>query len=86
VGEGLSIKWATSAARAGETHKGAESGRGEGDFFRQMAAQYRQLGEIASNAEIKQRMLDMAAHYQAKADEDKDAEQRSGEGATRARA
>jgi hypothetical protein len=28
----------------------------------------------------------MAAHYQAKADEDKDAEQRSGEGATRARA
>ena len=51
-----------------------------------MAAQYRQLGEIASNAEIKQRMLDMAAHYQAKADEDKDAEQRSGEGATRARA
>jgi negative regulator of replication initiation len=59
------------------------------DFFCQMAAQYRQLGEIASNPEIKQRMLDMAAHYQAKADEDKDAEQSSGEdgeGATRARA
>jgi hypothetical protein len=59
------------------------------DFFRQMAAQYRQLTEIASNPEIKQRMLDMAAHYQAKADEDKDAEQSSGEGeegATRARA
>jgi hypothetical protein len=57
------------------------------DFFRQMAAQYRQLGEIASNPEIKQRMLD--AHYQAKVDEAKDAEQSSGEdgeGATRARA
>jgi hypothetical protein len=48
------------------------------DFFRQMAAQYRQLAEIASNPEIKQRMLDMAAHYQAKADEDEDAEQSSG--------
>jgi hypothetical protein len=58
------------------------------DFFRQMAAQYRQLAEIASNPEIKQRMLDMAAHYQAKADEDKDASS-SGEdeeGASRARA
>jgi hypothetical protein len=58
------------------------------DFFRQMTAQYRQLGEIASNPEIKQRMLDMAAHYQAKVDEAKDAEQSSGEdgeGATRAR-
>lgn len=54
------------------------------DFFRQMAAQYRQLAEIAGNPEIKQRMLDMAVHYQAKAGED--AEQRSGEGATRARA
>ena len=43
------------------------------DFFRQMAAQYRQLGEIATSPEIKQRMLDIAAHYQAKADEDKDA-------------
>jgi hypothetical protein len=62
VGEGLSIKWATNAARAGETHKGAE------DFFRQMAAQYRQLGGIASNPEIKQRMFDMAAHYQAEVD------------------
>jgi hypothetical protein len=38
------------------------------DFFRQMAAQYRQLGEIASNPEIKQRMFDMVAHYQAKVD------------------
>ena len=56
------------------------------DFFRQMAVQYRQLAEIAGNPEIKQRTLDMAAYYQAKADEDKDAEQRSGEGATRARA
>ena len=45
------------------------------DFFRQMATQYRQLAEIAGNPEIKQRMLDMAATYQAKADEDKDAEQ-----------
>jgi hypothetical protein len=59
------------------------------DFFRQMAAQYRQLAEIASNPEIKQRMLDMAAYYQAKADEDEDAEQSSGEDGertTRARA
>jgi hypothetical protein len=44
-------------------------------FFRQIAAQYRQLAEIAGNPEIKQRMLDMSAHYQAKADEDKDADQ-----------
>ena len=59
------------------------------DFFHQMAAQYRQLGEIASDPEIKQRMLDMAVHYQAKVDEAKDAEQSSGEdgeGATRSRA
>jgi hypothetical protein len=58
------------------------------DFFRQMAA-HRQLAEIASNPEIKQRMLDMAAYYQAKADEDEDAEQSSGEDGertTRARA
>jgi negative regulator of replication initiation len=40
------------------------------DFFREIAAQYRQLAEIASNPEIKQRMLDIAATYQAKADED----------------
>jgi hypothetical protein len=40
-----------------------------------MADQYRQLAEIAGNPEIKQRMHDMAATYQAKADEDKDAEQ-----------
>jgi len=39
------------------------------DFFRQMAVNYRQLAEIAGNPEIKQRMLEMAAHYQAKADE-----------------
>jgi hypothetical protein len=45
------------------------------DFFRQMAIQCQQLVEIAGNPEIKQRMLDMAAHYQAKADENKDAEQ-----------
>jgi len=32
------------------------------DFFRQIA-------EIARNPEIKQRMLEMAAHYEAKADE-----------------
>jgi hypothetical protein len=42
------------------------------DFFRQMATQYRQLAEIAGNPEIKQRMLDMAAHYQAKAEEHSD--------------
>jgi len=40
------------------------------DFFRQIAVNYRQLAEIAENPQIKQRMLDMAAHYQAKADED----------------
>ena len=39
------------------------------DFFRQIATQYRQLAEIAGNPEIKQRMLDMAAHYQAKAED-----------------
>jgi hypothetical protein len=39
------------------------------DFFRQLAVNYRQLAEIAGNPEIKQRMLDMAAHYQAKTDE-----------------
>jgi hypothetical protein len=32
-----------------------------------MAVQYRQLAEIAGNPEIKQRMLDVAAHFQAKA-------------------
>jgi hypothetical protein len=57
------------------------------DFFRQMAAQYRQLAEIAGNPEIKQRMLDMAAHYQAKADEDKNpsGSGEDGERATRTR-
>ena len=54
------------------------------DFFRQLAVQYLQLAEIARIAEIKQRMLDMAAAYQAKADEDEDAEQERN--ATRARA
>jgi len=39
------------------------------DFFRQIAVNYRQLAEIARNPEIKQRMLEMAAHYEAKADE-----------------
>ena len=40
------------------------------DFFRQIAVQYRQLAEIAGNPEIKQRMLDMAAMYLARADEE----------------
>jgi hypothetical protein len=44
------------------------------DFFQVIATQYRQLAEIAGNPEIKQRMLDMAAHYQAKADEHRDDE------------
>jgi hypothetical protein len=44
------------------------------DFFRQLAINYRQLAEIAGNPEIKQRMLEMAAHYQAKADERSDDE------------
>jgi hypothetical protein len=35
-----------------------------------VAAQYQRLAEIASNPEIKQHMFDMAAYYQAKADED----------------
>jgi hypothetical protein len=42
------------------------------DFFRQIAVQYRQLAELAGNAELKQRMLDTAANYQAKADEHSD--------------
>src|SRR5262245_16709866 len=42
------------------------------DFFHRMAAQYRQLAEIASNPELKQRLLDTAANYQAKADEHSD--------------
>ena len=42
------------------------------DFFRQIAVNYRQLAEIASNPAIKQRMLEMAAHYEAKADEHSD--------------
>ena len=40
------------------------------DFFRQLAINYRQLAEIVGNPEIKQRMSDMAATYQAKADEE----------------
>jgi hypothetical protein len=43
------------------------------DFLRQLAINYRQLAKIAGNPEIKQRMIDMAAHYQAKADEEADA-------------
>ena len=49
-----------------------QSGR-RATFFRQLAINYRQLAEIAGNPEIKQRMIDMAAHYQAKADEEADA-------------
>src|SRR5262245_63696585 len=45
------------------------------DFFRHLAVNYRHLAKIASTPEIKQRMLDMAADYQAKADENKDAKQ-----------
>ena len=44
------------------------------DFFRQLAGNYRQLAAIAGNPEIKQRMLDMAARYEAEADEDKNNE------------
>ena len=42
------------------------------DFFRQIAVNYRQLAEIVRNPELKLRMLDMAAEYQAKAEEDSD--------------
>jgi hypothetical protein len=42
------------------------------DFFRQLAFNYRQLAETASNPELRQRMVDMAAHYEAKADERSD--------------
>ena len=57
-------------------HAGRRGRRGEAvaamadrkDFFRQLAVNYRQLAKIASN-ELKQRMLDMAAYYEAKADE-----------------
>jgi hypothetical protein len=48
----------------------AKRGQPPRDFFRQLAINYRQLAEIAGNPEIKQRMLDVTAHYQAKADED----------------
>src|SRR5262245_28255204 len=52
------------------------------DFFRHLAVTYRHLAKIASTPEIKQRMLDMAANYQAKAEEHSDdAERRAtGEG------
>jgi hypothetical protein len=49
-------------------------------FLRQIALNYRQLAEIASNPELKQRMLDMAAHYQAKADEHSDERDRRATG------
>jgi len=39
------------------------------DYFRQVAAECRRLAEIANKPEIKQRLLNMAAEYQAKADE-----------------
>ena len=42
------------------------------DFFRQLAVNYRQLAKIASTPENKQRMLDMADEYEAKADEGND--------------
>src|SRR5262245_26750969 len=44
-------------------------------FFRQLAVNYRQLAKIASTPESKQRMLDMAAEYEAKADEGQRADQ-----------
>ena len=44
------------------------------DLFRQLILNYRQLAEIAGNPELKQRMLDMATHYEAKADEHRDDE------------
>ena len=39
------------------------------DYFRQVAAECWRLAEIANKPEIKQRLLNMAAEYQAKADE-----------------
>jgi hypothetical protein len=39
------------------------------DLFRQLAVNYRQLAKIADDPEIKQRMVDMADDYQAKADD-----------------
>jgi hypothetical protein len=42
------------------------------DYFRQVAAECRRLAEIASKPEIKQRLINMAAEYQAKADEHSD--------------
>ena len=38
-------------------------------FFRRLVINYWQLAKISANPEIKQRMLDMAAEYQAMADE-----------------
>src|SRR5262245_66692338 len=49
-------------------------------FFRQLAVNYRQLAKLARPPEIKQRMLDMAAHYQAKAEEHSDEADRRGTG------
>ena len=42
------------------------------DYFRQVAAECRRLAEIANKPEIKQRLLNMAAEYQAEAEEHRD--------------
>jgi hypothetical protein len=42
------------------------------DYFRQVAAECRRLAEIANKPEIKQRLLNMAAEYQAEAEEHSD--------------
>jgi hypothetical protein len=64
--------WCASCAgcarrgRAGEAVAAMADHR---DYFRQVAAECRRLAEIANKPEIKQRLLNMAAEYQAKADE-----------------
>ena len=50
------------------------------DSCSQIAVNYRQLAQIAGNPEIKQRMLDMATYYQAKADEHSDESDRRATG------
>src|SRR5262245_24066341 len=58
-----------SEARKQKLSRALAAKRPPRDFFRQLAVNYRQLAAIAGKPEIKQRMLDMAADYEAKADE-----------------
>ena len=59
-------RYPQATGRAGEAVAAMADHR---DYFRQVAAECRRLAEIANKPEIKQRLLNMAAEYQAKADE-----------------